>query len=174
MKIALIDVNFDYSSSGKIVSTLHDELINRGNSVKSFYGRGPTLIKKNVVKISSRVEFVFHVIAARISGLLDIFSPFSTYKLIKNLESFKPDIVHLHELHGYYINTYELLNYLKKKNIPIVWTFHCEYMMTGKCGFSETCNKWKLECDKCPKLREYPASLLFDFTKYMFNKKKKY
>jgi putative colanic acid biosynthesis glycosyltransferase len=173
VKIAILDVNFDHSSSGKIVSILHDELAKQGHYVKSFYGRGPKVRKLNVHKISSKLEFLFHVIATRLTGLVDIFSPFSTNKLIKFLDTFKPDLIHLHELHGYYINTYKLLKYLKEKKIPIIWTFHCEYMFTGKCGFAENCNKWKTECNQCPKLREYPSSLFFDFTKLLFYKKKK-
>ncbi len=173
VKIALLDVNYGSSSSGKIVSILHDELVKQGYDVKSFYGRGPKVRKLNVHKISTRLEFIFHVLATRLTGLIDIFSPFSTNKLIKFLDIFKPDLIHLHELHGYYINTYKLLKYLKEKKIPIIWTFHCEYMFTGKCGFAENCNKWKTECNQCPKLREYPSSLFFDFTKLLFYKKKK-
>ncbi|MBM9589044.1 glycosyltransferase [Leptospira sp. 201903075] len=173
MKIALVDVNFSHSSSGKIMEELHTGLTSLGHQVKSFYGRGNAKQIPEVYKIESRVEFLFHVLLARISGLNGYFSFFSTHKLIRYLEDFKPDVVHLHELHGYYVNWVAVLEYLKRKQIPVVWTFHCSYMYTGKCGSPTECNKWKTECNQCPKLKVYPKSFFLDFTKWMYHQKKK-
>ena len=110
----------------------------------------------------------------RVTGLVGVYSHFSTNKLIDEIKSYKPDVVHLHELHGYYINIKSVVDYLKSDNIPVVWTFHCEFMYTGKCGYAYECEQWKTECVKCPQLKEYPASIYFDFTNFMFNQKKTY
>ena len=65
-----------------------------------------------------------------------------------------------------------LIEYLKTKLIPTTWTFHSDYMYTGKCGFAGACNKWKKECNNCPQLHDYPKSFFFDFSRHLFNKKK--
>ena len=101
------------------------------------------------------------------------FSYFSTRRLIKEIEKFKPDVVHIHETHSYFLNHLPLIEYLKKKNIKTVWTFHCEYMYTGNCGYAYDCEKWKTICKNCPDIRRYPKSLFFDFTHKMFLGKKK-
>src|SRR5690606_29735002 len=73
---------------------------------------------------------------------------------------------------GYYLNIERLVEFLKIEKIPVIWTFHCEFMYTGKCGHAYSCEKWKTECSKCPQLRRYPASLYFDFTQFMHRRKK--
>ncbi|EJI85743.1 hypothetical protein AEST_14080 [Alishewanella aestuarii B11] len=173
MKIAIIDVNFDFSSTGKIVKDLMIYFESVGHEVQAFYGRGQSnLTQLSVTKISNDLETYFHAGLTRLTGFTGCFSYFSTKYLIERLEAFKPDVVHLHELHGYYINIYTVVDWLKKNEIPVVWTFHCEFMYTGKCGHSHECNKWKSGCGECPLLKEYPASFI-DQTAHMFSKKKK-
>ena len=172
MKIALIDVNYNYGSTGKIVASLDIGLNKIGHKTEVYYARNGINNKSNVIKISSNFEIKFHAACTRLTGLVDQFSYFSTKKLIRHLEDFKPDVVHLHDIHGYFLNIYTLIEYLKIKLIPTTWTFHSDYMFTGKCGFSVDCNKWKTECNNCPKLQNYPKSFFFDFSRHLFNKKK--
>jgi glycosyltransferase involved in cell wall biosynthesis len=173
MKIVFIDVNYDHSSTGKIVKSLHESSIKDGQDSYVFYGRGLKSKTKNVHKIGFDIETIFHVAMTRITGLTGYFSFFSTLKLIIFLNKIKPDVVHLHELHGYYINFPWVMKYLKKKNIKTIWTFHCEFMYTGKCGHAINCNKWQKTCNQCPLKKEYPKSWFFDFTTLMHNHKKK-
>ena len=77
------------------------------------------------------------------------------------------------ELHAYFVNIKPLLEYIKKRKIKVVWTFHCEYMYTGKCGYTYDCKKYMSGCDNCPAIKEYPKSILFDKTKQMYLIKKK-
>jgi glycosyltransferase involved in cell wall biosynthesis len=168
-----VDVNYAFSSTGKIVADLVSGLNELGHTTAAFYGRGANSNLENVHKISSDFEVVLHALSTRLTGLTDGFSPLSTNRLIAHIESFKPDIIHLHDLHGYYLNIEDLVVYLKRKKIPTVWTFHCEFMYTGKCGYAFDCVKWKTECDQCPRLNDYPQSLFFDFTNRMFLEKKK-
>lgn len=173
MKIAIVDVNFDFSSTGKIVKDLKAYFESHNHEVQAFYGRGnPHLTELSATKISSDIETYIHAGLTRLTGFTGGFSFFSTKCLIDKLDFFKPDVVHLHELHGYYINVYMIVEWLIKKKIPVVWTFHCEFMYTGKCGHSHECDKWKTGCGECPLLREYPASF-FDRTAYMFSRKEK-
>lgn len=57
----------------------------------------------------------------------------------EDLDQLQPDLIHIHELHAYFVNLNLLIQYIKKKRIPVVWTFHCEYMYTGKCGYAYEC-----------------------------------
>ena len=108
----------------------------------------------------------------RITGFTGCFSPFSTFRLIRFIKKFKPDVVHIHELHAYFVNIKPLINHLKKNKIKTVITLHCEFTYTGKCGHSVECEKWQTECGNCPHLQEYPSTLFFDQTKFMFHQKR--
>ncbi len=171
MKIAQVDVNYNFSSTGKIVADLVTGLGDLGHSTSACFGRGPDSKNNNAYRISSRAEVLLHALGTRVSGLTGSFSPLATRRLIEHLEYFMPDIVHLHDLHGYFVNIRPIIDYLKDKQIPTVWTFHCEFMYTGKCGHAFDCEKWKIECKNCPDLRGYPKSWLFDFTTRMFRDK---
>lgn len=172
MKVLLIDVNCKHSSTGKIVYDLYTNLNQHGHTAAICYGRGPLVKGTWIYRFSSIIESYLHALLTRITGLTGIYSPFATFKLIKFIKKFKPDVIHIHELHAYFVNIAPLINYLKKENIKTIWTFHCEFMYTGKCGYTYECEKWKSECYSCPQVKEYPKSLFFDFTKKMFNDKK--
>ena len=172
MRVLLIDVNYKYSSTGKIVHDLAHELIATGHQARVLFGRGELIDSEIALRVASVWEVYFHALMTRLTGLVGIFSYFATKRMIKAIIKFKPDVVHLHELHGYYVNYSEIVRLLKSSNIPVVWTFHCEFMYTGKCGHANSCEKWKIECHNCPQIKEYPASLGFDFTRLMFNQKK--
>lgn len=171
MKIAQVDVNYNFSSTGKIVVDLVNGLGDLGHSTMVCFGRAPDTKSDHVHRISSRAEVFLHALGTRVTGLTDYFSPLSTRRLIEYLEHFMPDVVHLHDLHGYYVNIGPVVDYLKAKRIPTVWTFHSEFMYTGKCGYALDCEKWKTECNNCPDLRSYPKSWFFDFTTRMFRDK---
>jgi putative colanic acid biosynthesis glycosyltransferase len=173
MKILLLDVNYDHSSTGKIVADLKHRLEADGHTVLACYGRDVGALESDAVRISSLVEVRGHVALTRITGLTGGFSPFATRKLIELIDEFSPDVVHLHELHGYYINIDAVVDHLKKRKIPTVWTFHCEFMYTGKCGYAYECEQWKTQCVQCPQLSDYPISWFFDRTAFMFNEKKR-
>lgn len=172
MKILLIDVNCKSSSTGNIVYDLYTAINDNMDEAAICYGRGPVLQGKNIFKFGLDYETRFHAIMARITGLNGYFSPISTIRLINFIKEFKPDVVHIHELHAYFVNLKPLLQFLKKQKIKIVWTFHCEYMYTGKCGYTYDCNKYISECGHCPAKKTYPKSLVFDCTRKMFNDKK--
>ena len=171
-KILLIDVNYKYSSTGQIVYDLYSNASKYGKEVAVCYGRGPLVKDKNIYKFGLDYETYIHAGLSRITGYNGCFSYISTKRLIKYIEEFKPDIVHIHELHAYFVNIKQLINYLKEKKIPVVWTFHCEYMYTGKCGYAFGCNNFQNECGNCPAVREYPKSMFFDKTSQMLKQKK--
>ncbi len=171
-RILLIDVNCKNSSTGKIVYDLCKGIRDDGREAMVCYGRGEPLDENNIYKFGFDLETYIHAGLSRITGYNGYFSPISTRRLIKAIEEFKPDLIHLHELHAYFVNLNPLIEYIKKKKIPLIWTFHCEYMYTGKCGYAYECTNFQRECGGCPAVREYPKSLFFDRTKQMLRAKK--
>lgn len=89
-------------------------------------------------------------------------SIWSTRKLVRKIKRIKPDVIHLHNIHGYYLNYPILFNYLRESRTPVVWTFHDFWAITGHCAIvgKEICEKWKTGCGTCPLIRDYPKSYI--------------
>ncbi|SEK44243.1 Glycosyltransferase involved in cell wall bisynthesis [Pseudobutyrivibrio ruminis] len=172
MKILLLDVNCKYSSTGKIVYDLYRRLNADGHEARIAYGRGDVIDEPRIYKFGVDWETKKHALLARITGKNGCYSPKSTANLIQYIKDFQPDLIHIHELHAYFVNITELLKFLKEQQIPVVWTFHCEYMYTGKCGFAYECQGYKSGCGNCPYLRQYVSSLAIDKTAQLLAEKK--
>lgn len=116
-----------------------------------------------------------NVALARITGFNGCFAWFETYKLLKKIDEFKPDIIHFHNLHDSYINLPMLFSYIKKHDIPVVWTLHDCWAFTGHCPHFTIakCDKWKTGCHGCKQYKDYPASI-FDNSELMWKLKKKW
>ena len=119
----------------------------------------------------------YQKIITKISGGDGFHNYFSTIKLLSIIKKVKPDLVHIHNIHGYTTNLRILLNYLKKKNIKVVFTMHDCWLFTGRCAHFDfnKCDKWcdGSECRKCSFMREYPYSLVFDKAHHFWKIKKK-
>ena len=172
MKVLLIDVNCKNSSTGRIVYDLYTNCQTAGHEAAICYGRGAEITEPNIYKFGLDWETKLHALLTRLTGYTGRFSCFSTKRLLRFIKSFQPDVVHIHELHAYFVNIKPLLSYLKKNRIPTICTLHCEFMYTGKCGHAMECEQWKTLCQKCPRVRSYPQSLFFDRTRQMYLEKK--
>ena len=130
---------------------------------------------ENTIRIGFKLDFYLHALATRIFDKHGFGSIRATKKLIKKIDYIKPDIIHLHNLHGYYINIENLFNYLAFSKIPIVWTMHDCWAFTGHCSHFEyvKCEKWKKVCHRCPQSSSYPSSLFIDNSKKNFLSKKR-
>ena len=173
MKVLFINVTCKSGSTGKIAYDLYSLINATGDEAAICYGRGKKLNEKNILKFGFDWETKFHALCTRLTGYTGCFSFFSTKRLIRFMKAFQPDVVHIHELHAYFVNIKPLLKYLKRNNVKTVSTLHCEFNYTGNCGHSVECEKWKTECSHCSRLRDYPKTLFFDHTKKMFRQKKK-
>lgn len=172
IKILYIDVNCKGSSTGDIVYSLHSQCIENSIDSAVCYGRGLKIKEHNVYKFGLDFETYLHALLTRLTGYTGCFSFFSTQRLIKFIDCFNPQIIHIHELHAYFVNVSKLLNYLKKKKIKTVFTNHCEFIYTGKCGHAKKCLRYSKQCGSCPELHNYPSSLFFDRTKNMLKTKR--
>lgn len=125
--------------------------------------------------IGSRVENTFHRYFSWITDLQDCASIFSTFRLIKKIERLNPDIIHLHDVVGWYINIEILFRYLKRNNIPVVWTFHDCWAFTGRCIYFDSvgCDRWRHGCGKCPQLGYMPKSWWFDNSAWNYKRKQR-
>lgn len=168
MKLLLIDVNCKNSSTGKIVYDLFTEYRKKGFLAAVAYGRGKKIKEDCIFKFGIDLETIFHVLMNRLTGLHGVFSFFSTLKLKKIIKRFNPDIIHLHELHGYFINIISTLEFIKKRKIKIIWTFHCEYMYQAKGHVYS-----KIEDKSWSRKKEYPSSWFIDLSNYTVRRYKK-
>jgi len=164
MKILQINVTSNWGSTGHIVEDI-GELI-RANNGKNYvaYGRNATQSFSETIKISNKYDLFIHLLQTRIFDRHGLASSYTTKKLIKQIKLLKPDIIHLHNIHGYYVNYKILFNYLSQIEIPIVWTIHDCWPYTGHCAYYSyiNCHKWKAGCHHCPQINKYPTSWLYD------------
>lgn len=99
----------------------------------------------------------------------------ATLNLLKKVYEIRPDVIHIHNAHGYYLNIERLFNFIKSSQIPTVWTLHDSWAYTGHCTFYESvaCAKWQTECNHCPKKTYYPGSYFLDQSNRNFRDKKR-
>lgn len=174
-KIVFINIG-NYGSTGKIVEGLAEISEKEGYEVLKCYPKSSISggKKKNDYIICSELTHKINRHLALYTGFAGYFAAISTLKLIHRIKRFNPDLIHLHNLHGDYINLPLLFRYLKKRNSAVVWTLHDCWSFTGRCPYFQMskCNKWKTGCFECPfPANMYPQSNR-DTSRFMWRKKK--
>ncbi|WP_391202996.1 glycosyltransferase [Psychrobacillus sp. L4] len=174
MKVIQINSVCGIGSTGRIATDIHNILIEQGHESYISYGRDNPKNCDTAIKIGTKYDNYTHVALTRIYDKHGFGSKKATMEFIKKVEEFNPDVIHLHNIHGYYINIELLFDYLKKANKPIIWTLHDCWAFTGHCThFDYTgCKKWKTGCSDCPEKNSYPASAFIDNSKVNYFKKK--
>ncbi|MCK6611986.1 MAG: glycosyltransferase [Bacteroidia bacterium] len=175
MKILLVNSSANMGSTGRISEQIGLKVIQEGWESFVAYGRKANSSKSKLFRIGTNFEIYKHLFFSRIFGKHGLSSVTPTEKLIKYIQEIKPDIIHLHNLHGYYINYKILFESLSKlQKCKIVWTLHDCWSFTGHCTyFSDiNCDRWKTQCFDCPKKNNYPSSFFFDrsFESYQLKK----
>lgn len=174
MKILQINSVCGVGSTGRIVTDLYTVLEEQGYECVIAYGRGTSPEGIKTIKIGTGIDNYMHVAKTRLFDKHGFGSTNPTKEFIKKVEEYNPDIIHLHNIHGYYINIEILFEYLKRANKKVIWTLHDCWAFTGHCAYFDYvgCNKWKNECRECPQKKEYPNSILIDNSNWNFHKKK--
>ena len=178
MKVMQINAVYGVGSTGVIVEDLHN--LSLQNGIESYVSysttnKNPAEIKNGYV-VGDTLGKKIHAVLSRIGGKQAYFSTSATKNLIKHIESVKPDVVHLHNLHSNYVNLNLLLDYLAKKDIATVVTLHDCWFYTGGC-FHYTaagCDKWQKACGSCPKKKQDTPALLTDNSAKILADRKKY
>lgn len=168
-----------YGSTGKIAQQIADLAVKFRHNVMLCVPKGrhnayvETKFQLNL--FGNQFSEDFHIALSRATGYNGCFSFCATRALLKNILAFRPDIIHLHNLHNSYVNLPLLFKFIKKHNIPVVWTLHDCWAFTGQCPYFTIakCDKWKTGCHDCPQYRQYPQSYV-DRTKTMWKLKKKW
>ena len=161
-------------STGRIAEDIGKLVQKNGWQSYIAFGRWSNSSSSVLYKIGNRVDLLMHVLYTRLFDKHGFASKRSTRELVKVIERVRPDIIHLHNIHGYYLNMEVLFDYLSSSGIPVVWTLHDCWAMTGHCVHFQDigCEKWLKGCSNCPNKHGYPASLLKDRSKKNYLQKK--
>lgn len=174
-KLLQINLSANWGSHGKIAAQIGDVAISHGWESYIAYGRACNPCSSKLIKIGGQWDIYEHLIETRLFDNHGLASRRATKKFIKQIDELKPDIIHLHNIHGYYLNYRILFEYLQGLSIPVVWTLHDFWAVTGHCGhfIQANCNKWKTGCYDCPQSKtEYPTSLFSDRSKNNYLEKR--
>ena len=173
-RVFFINSTCGTGSTGRIVTGLMGVLTSYGYTCMAAYGRGKAPEGYETYRIGSDFDVDFHGVCSRITDRHGFYSRSATRRLIQKIEEFNPDIIHLHNLHGYYLNIGILFHYLKKSERKVIWTLHDCWSFTGHCTHFEYigCTKWQTGCFRCDQLGEYPKSVLCDASTSNYKAKK--
>ena len=175
----LIEINScNFGSTGNIMLGISEIARKRGIDTYICVPKSRDNSKKSVdgqIFVGNRILRNLHILLGEITGYQGCFSVFSTWNFLRKVSKIQPDIIHLHNLHGNYINLPMLFHYVKKHNIPVVWTLHDCWSFTGQCPYftMAECERWKTGCHNCTQYKKYPASKV-DRTKQLWRLKKKW
>lgn len=176
MSLRLLQINsvVNSGSTGRIAEEIGQTSIAAGWKSYIAYGRNDRPSESELIKIGNDWDIKMHGVQTRLFDGHGLGSKLATKDLIKKIIEISPNIIHLHNIHGYYINIEILFNYLKTAHIPVVWTFHDCWPITGHCAHFTFvgCEKWKTQCYDCPQKTRYPASWLVDRSEKNYQLKK--
>ena len=155
------------TSTGRIMQEIGELALQNGWESYIAYGKGRDGIKpckSQIIPVGGKWSTLWHGVQTRLLDRHGLASTQATRKFVKQIEEIAPDIIHIHNIHGYFLNYKVLFNYLSKCGIPVVWTIHDCWLYTGHCYYYSYvgCNKWQTGCNHCPQKRKFPASLLSD------------
>ncbi len=174
MKILQINSVCAAGSTGRITADLSNILTQQGHDSTIAFGRGnaPQSIKS--IRIGNDLDNYAHVLKTRLLDRHGFGSASATKRFVEDIKAYDPDVIHLHNIHGYYIHIGILFRYLAESGKPVVWTLHDCWAFTGHCShFAYVgCDKWRSRCASCVQTRKYPQSLFFDNSERNFADKR--
>lgn len=178
MKVLMINSVCGIRSTGRICTDIADGLIAQGHEVKIAYGREqiPQRYKDIAVRIGSDLGVKINALKCRLFDNDGFAAKAQTKKFLKWANNYNPDVLWLHNLHGYYINVEMLFAWIKSKpNMKVKWTLHDCWAFTGHCAYftMAQCSKWQEQCEQCLQKKNYPTSYLADNSAKNYIRKKK-
>ena len=155
------------TSTGRIMQEIGELAMANGWESYIAYSGGRDGIKpckSTLMPVGGKLDVAAHGLWTRLTDRHGLASWGATRKFIKEIEALKPDVIHIHNIHGYFLNYRLLFDYLKKADIPVVWTIHDCWLYTGHCYYysSVGCDRWKSGCGNCPQRKAFPSSWLID------------
>jgi putative colanic acid biosynthesis glycosyltransferase len=175
MVLYQINVEANYGSTGKIAEALGQMV--QQNQGKAFlaHGRKYRDSSLSTYKVGNTWSYAFHYLISILFDGQGRGSYFATKRLVSHIKNTQPDIIHLHNIHGYYVNYKILFKYLQEFKGAVVWTLHDCWALTGHCTHYDHvgCEKWKTNCNSCPQTNKYPSSIGLDNSYYNHIEKKR-
>lgn len=174
IKVLQINTVNNYGSVGRIAEELGKCIISQGWESFIAYGRYPRNSESKLIRIGSDFDFYYHALSTRLFDNHGLESKKATLNFLHKIKYINPDLIHLHNIHGYYINYENLFKFLSIIDKPVIWTLHDCWSFTGHCSHFEyvNCNKWQTYCKKCIQLNQYPSTLCLDRVNRNFISKK--
>ena len=163
--IRYVQINSFYNgSTGSIMRGIHKSLIEDGVDSYCFYGRGHETVDPHMQCCATKAEISLHGLMTRLTDRTGFYSKGDTAKLLARLDEIDPDVVHLHNIHGYYVNIELLFGWLASHRCQVRWTLHDCWAFTGHCAHFTyvKCAQWKSHCahsKPCPQLDTYPKTI---------------
>ena len=166
------------TSTGRIMQEIGELAIANGWDSYIAYSGGRDGVKpcrSKLIPVGGKLSVVLHGIWTRLTDRHGLASVIATKRFVRKIKELQPDIIHIHNIHGYFLNYKILFEYLSESDIPVVWTVHDCWLYTGHCNHYARvgCDKWMTRCEKCPQLSAFPESLLFDNSRRNFDDKKR-
>ena len=175
MKYLFLNSVAGFGSTGRIAAEKCRELMKQGHSCVLAYGRQKANCDDiETWQIGTPLDYKIHGVMNRLLDNHGFGSKGATEAFLDRVKAYDPDVIWLHNVHGYYINIELLFTYLKHCGKKVYWTLHDCWSFTGHCSHFDFvgCDRWKNGCYQCPQKREYPASLLLDNSQRNYDKKK--
>ena len=162
------------ASTGRLAEDLGDVAISAGWKSYVAYGRESRPSHSELIKVGTKADIYAHVLKSRLLDRHGFGSARATKRLIKQIDEIRPDVIQFQNVHGYFLNLPFILEYITEKDIPLIWSLHDCWSMTGHCSHFalKGCEKWKTQCEKCPSIHDYPSSLFVDSSKRNYKEKK--
>lgn len=174
MKLLQINTTVNSGSTGRIAEEIGSLVMDKGNQsyIAAAFTNRPS--RSEVMPVGSAFDRYKHGLKSRVLDQHGFGSVAATRQLLSKLREINPDILHLHNIHGYYLNVKILFNYLKEVQKPVVWTFHDCWPFTGHCSYFDAvnCFKWETQCHTCPNKKGYPATWVVDNSANNYRDKK--
>lgn len=176
MKYLFINCVAGFGSTGRIVADACRELMAQGHECRIAFGRKTNGAEDiPAIPVGSKAILLTNVLETRLLDNEGFAARESTRRLVRKIREYDPDVIWLHNLHGYYLNLPILFSYLKTCGKEIRWTLHDCWAFTGHCVYFDyvRCDKWKTGCSHCPQKREFPASYGLDRSRRNYEMKKR-
>lgn len=170
-----VNVSANFASTGRLAEDLGDVALNAGWKSYIAYGRACRPSNSELIRVGNKLDIYAHLLKTRLFDRHGFGSERATKKLIQQIDEIKPDVIQFQNVHGYFLNLPVILSYIAEKDIPLIWSLHDCWSMTGHCAHFalEGCEKWKDECHHCPLLKDYPNSWGWDSSRRNYREKKK-
>ena len=165
------------TSTGRIMREIGDAAKEAGWESWIAYSKGRDGVPEHpshLLPVGNKPDVALHAIATWLFDAHGLASRLATKRFIKTIRQLDPDIIHIHNIHGYFLNYKLLFKYLKESGKPVIWTVHDCWLYTGHCYYYSSigCDKWKTHCENCPQKRAFPTSWLADRSYQNFEDKR--